>query len=442
MNLIVICADTFRADYMGCYGNDWIHTPNLDRFAERSVTFDSAWAEALPTIEARRVYFTGHGLLPFPEDEKAPRGVFPTPPGWMPLREDRLSVSEILQDQGYFTGLICDTWHFFKPGMNMHRGFDTWEWVRGQERDFYGSAPEGSFDTRDYVPEHLWDENVHERLKVYLRNTQDFHSEEDYFCARTFRKAVQWLENNRDKKPFFLWVDTFDPHEPWDCPRDYAELYHDDYPCERFIYLYGIDRSKTREEDWPAIRGLYAGLVTLVDRWAGHLLDAVERMGLFEDTLVVFTTDHGTEIGEHGTVQKAPHLMYGPCVRLPLLVHHPDTELEGVRTDGLVSAADFLPTFLHRIGAESPEAQFTGADAWPAVEGRAVRDHVVTGWSWWGSVRTEQWNYVFRTRGEQTEPQLYRWPEDPVETENVAAEHPEVVKRLQQTANRTWPGLF
>ena len=156
MNLIVICTDSFRADYMGCYGNDWIETPYLDRFAAQSIVFESAWGESLPTIEARRVYFTGRSLLPYNESETQPKGVYPPLPGWMPMEESDVSLAEILSEEGYFTGLITDVWHYFKPSMNLHRGFATWEFIRGQESDPWKTAPLNTFDTRQYVPPHLW----------------------------------------------------------------------------------------------------------------------------------------------------------------------------------------------------------------------------------------------------------------------------------------------
>ncbi len=439
MNLIVICTDTFRADYMGCYGNDWIETPYLDDFAEQSLVFESAWGESLPTVQARRVYFTGRSLLPYDEEEVQPKGVYPGLPGWMPMEQEDVALSEVLSEAGYFTGLITDVWHYFKPSMNLHRGFDTWEFIRGQEKDPWKSAPADEFDTRDHVPPHLWNERVHQALQRYLRNTQDFHSEEDYFCARSFRAAVRWLENNVDKKPFFLWVDTFDPHEPFDCPPEYAAGYHDDYPCDRFIFLYGISQEKIRPEDVPAIRGMYCGLLSLVDRWAGHLLDAIERLGLFDDTLVVFTTDHGTEFGEHGHVQKAAHLLHPPCVRLPLIIHHPDPELSGRRVEGLVSAVDLMPTALELVGVEGPD-RMTGLNFWPAVEGNPVRDHVVSSFGWWGSVRTKDWNYLFPTRRDaEGGAKLYNRNKDPEETEDVSGEHPEVVAEMEELAARTWP---
>jgi len=438
MNLIVICTDTFRADFLGCYGNDWIETPYLDEFARKSIVFESAWGESLPTVQARRVYFTGRSLLPYDEKEKQPKGVYPGLAGWMPMEDDDIALAEVLSENGYFTGLITDVWHYFKPNMNLHRGFRTWEFIRGQESDPWKTAPLNKFDTRKYVPPHLWNETAHDRLQQYLWNTQDMNSEEDYFCARTFRAAVRWLENNVDKKPFFLWVDTFDPHEPFDCPREYALKYYDKYPCERFIFCYGLPNQKVKPEDIPAIRGMYAGLVTLVDRWAGFLLDAIERLGLFEDSIVVFTTDHGTEFGEHGRVQKHPELLHPPTVRLPLIIHHPDESLAGRRVKEMVSAVDFMPTFLHLLGVKGPD-RMTGLNFWDTVEGRAVRDHVVTGFHWHGAVRTKEWNYIFPTRrGATGKGRLYHVTEDPEEKEDVSEKFPDVVEEMKALARRVW----
>ncbi|MEW6355421.1 MAG: sulfatase [Planctomycetota bacterium] len=441
MNLIVICTDTFRADYMGCYGNDWIETPCLDAFAKKSILFEQAYGESLPTIQARRVFFTGRSLLPYDLNEPQPKGVYPRLAGWNPMENDDVALAEVLKEQGYFTGLITDVWHYFKPNMNLHRGFKTWEFVRGQERDPWKTAPLTKFNTKDYVPEHMWCEQTHQALLEYLWNTQDMRTEEDYFCARSFRAASRWLENNVDKKPFFLWVDTFDPHEPFDCPKDYAAKYYDKYPCERFIFCYGIPPKLVKPEDFPAIKGMYCGLLTLTDRWAGFLLDTIERLGLFEDSIVVFTTDHGTEMGEHGRVQKHPDLLHHQVVRLPLIIHHPDPALAGKRVTELVSAVDFMPTFLRLLGQDVP-GRATGLDFWPTVKGRAIREHVVSAYHDFGSVRTKEWNAIFpMTRGAKRKLQLYHTTEDWDELTDVADRRPDVVDEMKARARKTWPEL-
>jgi len=462
MNVIVICTDTFRADYLGCYGNKEIKTPRLDRFAERSILFENCYGESLPTIQARRIWCTGRSIIPFKKD-KPPKGIYPDLPGWRPLANDDVTIAEILKEKGYFTGLVTDVWHYFKPGMNLHRGYRNWQFIRGQEADPWRTGNKELFNPRDHIPEKFWTRFYEENVLQYLINTQDFESESDYFCAQTFATAAAWLEDNLNRKPFYLWVDTFDPHEPFDCPKEYAEMYHRDYPCERYIFAYGADASKAEPEDIPPIRGLYSGLVSLVDRWAGYLLDVIERLDLFQDTLVVFTSDHGTEFLEHGHLQKHPHLLHHQVVRIPLIVHHPDPSLAGKRVKGLVSALDFVPTFLKFLGEDGAE-DLDGEDFLALATGEKdkIHDYVYTGYGGYGSVRTLEWNLIFPAEGRSSPPadgdgklppdllaharerrhppRLYDLRNDFDEMEDVSARHPEVMRELSDLARKKWPG--
>jgi len=464
MNVIVICTDTLRADYLGCYGNTWMKTPYLDRFAERSIVYENCYGESLPTVQARRIWFTGRSIMPF-EKGPQPKGVYPPLAGWMPLKETDVALAETLKERGYYTGLITDLWHYFKPAMNLHRGFSNWQFIRGQEMDPWRTGNKDLFDPKQHIAKHLWTPFFDERVRQYLINTQDFHSEEDYFCARTFRTAVKWLEHNVNRKPFFLWVDTFDPHEPFDCPKEYAQMYFDKYPCERYIYAYGADFRKVKKSDIPAIKGVYCGLCSLVDRWAGHLLDSIERLGLFEDTLVVFTSDHGTEFYEHGELQKHPHLLHHQVVRLPMIVHHPKEKLNGQRVNGLVSALDFMPTFMNFL-KEKPEQRLEGKDFLALATGAKtkIHDYVVSGYGRYGSVRTLDWNYIFPVekmppkskmpkldekklapdiivalQEKLRPPCLYDLRNDFDETRDVIKQHPDVAARLRKLALKKWP---
>ena len=125
MNLILICSDTFRADYLGCYGNEWIQTPYLDKLASQGVLFEDAYAEALPTLPARRVMLTGRRCFPF--------ALYPQPddlvrcPGWHPLFAEDVTLSEALREHGYTNAFVTDVYHMMKPGKNFHRGFHSWQ---------------------------------------------------------------------------------------------------------------------------------------------------------------------------------------------------------------------------------------------------------------------------------------------------------------------------
>jgi arylsulfatase A-like enzyme len=432
MNLIVIISDTFRADNLTCYGNARVKTPNLDRLAEEGVVFMNCYADGLPTIPARRVFFTGRSIIPM---EKYG--------GWTPIGEGIPTLSEVLQDAGYTTALYTDTHPYFEPGMDFHRGhtprfpdtFDSWEWIRGQQTDAWRSGPRDRFDPKQHMPEHLWNEDYGQKMLQYLMNTQDIVHEEDYFCARVLRGAARWLERNRGNQPFCLWVDTFDPHEPWDAPKRFQRMYRDEYPYERYLFGYGVNREDIRAEDYPVLRALYAAEVTFLDMWIGEFLNRVADLGLMDDTIIVFSADHGTQLGEKGWVQKAPPApLDSHDAQLPLLVRHPDGP-SGRQMQPLVSATDFMPTFLDflDIGERPP---MDGKNFWDLVEGNEdlLHERVFIEFHNFAAVRDMKWHYYQNKNSEPTAARgvargLYNLEKDPGETRDVGDAHPDVVRQ-------------
>ena len=421
MNLIMIVTDTFRADHLGCYGNDWIKTPGLDRLAAEGVVFTNTYADGLPTIPMRRVFYTGNSILP----EGA----------WCPLADDDVTLAEILSKNGFTSALISDCYHQFKPGLNFHRGFDSWQWIRGQENDKWRSGPKDMFDPKKVMPEHLWSEKYDAPMRQYLMNQQDRRTEEDYICARSCRAAMRWLEQNMDDRPFMLWVELFDPHEPWDAPERFRKLYHDSYPCENFQFGYGVRRADIRDEDIPAIKALYAAEVSFVDLWLGRLFERVRDLGLMDDTIIAFSTDHGTHLGEKGCIQKTPALLNSCVARLPLIVRHPDSQFAGKRIDALVNGIDFAPTFLDMLNVKD-HPPMDGANFWPLATGdaEAIHEQIFAGFRGFGMVRDLEWHYFQQMKEDGPPghgPCLYDLKNDPGETRNVAEEHPDVVAELR-----------
>ena len=138
-NAIIVVLDTLRADHVGAYGNDWIKTPTLDALAEESMVFTHAFPESLPTIPMRRSLHTGLRSWPF-RDWTPEKGVGIPLQGWQRIPEEQVTLSETLFPQGYHTAFITDTYHYFKPSQNFHRGFEQYSWVRGQESDAWRST--------------------------------------------------------------------------------------------------------------------------------------------------------------------------------------------------------------------------------------------------------------------------------------------------------------
>jgi len=422
LNLVVIIADTMRCDHLGAYGSQRVKTPNLNRLAEEGVVFENTYADALPTIPCRRVYHAGRSLL------REKRN------WWRPMDEEDVTMAEILRRAGFHTGLIVDTYHYFAPGMNFHRGYDSWQWIRGQESDPWISAPRAKFDPARHMPPHLLNDRYRQTMTQYMMNTSMRKGEDDYFCAQSCRAAMEWLERSAGQKPFLLFIDMFDPHEPWDAPPRFQKMYRDDYGFERYLFGYGVRNQDIREQDYPVLRDLYAAEVTFSDHCIGRLLEKIDQLGMRDDTIVVFSTDHGTHLGESGCVQKTAGLLNSAVAHIPLLVRHPDRKYAGKRIKAFVSATDYLPAFLSLVGI--PE--FPGLDGknfWRLVEssGSTNHDRVFTGFGDFAAVRNSRWHYFQNFRGQNAGkgPALYDLEQDPGETRNVVEGHPKVVAELR-----------
>jgi len=438
MNLIWICSDTFRNDHLGCMGNDWIQTPCLDRLASESVLFENAYAEGLPTIPERIVHMTGKFVLPFR--------------GWSPLTDADVTLPEYLHEKGFRTALMADLYHIFKPGYNFHRGFDEWRWIRGQESDPYVSANKGD-DPWKYLPQRSADippEHKHaprdwlKRLRQYLNNVWDRGVDESrYFPAQTIQESMRWLEDNRDAERFLLWIELFDPHEPWDPPPKYYQLYADpSYQGPHIIgpWYHSMLADEFTPEELRDVRALYAGEVSLVDRWVGELVNKVDELGLNENTIILFTSDHGTMLGERGCVTKAPFLkntLSQYIANVPLIIRHPGGP-RGLRVRDMVWSPDFMPTCCEMLGVDPPPTVH-GRGFWRITEGdsSAAREYTITGWGKkYQYVVDLKWRFVANNGVEPDE--LYDRETDPLELHNVADEHPDVCEMMRARLQKFW----
>lgn len=434
MNVIVICLDTFRADIIGNHDRlAQVHTPALDQLAAQSANFDRAFGEGQPTLQARRSLMTGMRCFPWRFNVDR-RGHWHHAAGWHKLPPEHDTLAEILVQRGWYTGLVTDTHHMFKPTMNFTRGFCSWEFIRGQVDDHWrGGTREMVEPLMKRVCRQPIDWQRHLVLFQYFLNNRDRRGEDDYLPARVFSAAARWLEDNHANAPFFLWVDGFDPHEPWDPPRRYADRYMPDYEGIDFIWAH--QGPEATAEEIERVRALYFGEVTFVDECVGRLLATIDRLRLWDDTIVVLTSDHGTQILDHGRFGKGPGNLRRYNTQIAMHLRHPGGP-RGEHFGGFVQAHDLAPTLLGQLGVP---AQMDGLDFWPLVTGEAevIRDHVVIAWADWAegrargtvSVRDDEWNYQVRTGQEDDAPALYHLTEDPNEDRNVVDEHPEVVAR-------------
>ena len=328
-NILVVMSDTLRAAHLGCYGNGQVHTPNIDAFARRAVRFTRAYPESLPTIPVRRALHTGRRAYPF-RDYRPVKWDIVYLPGWQATDNAEDTLAENLAGAGYQTGFVSDTLPYFAPGFNFQRGFWQWEYIRGQQQDRWRSPYSVSRErlARYGDPDELMS-NAHSLVPMHLANTADVRGEEDTSTARTFQWAMRFLEDNVAGQPFYLLVDCFDPHEPWEAPESYYRLYGDpNYSGRRIVHCrYGPAASfGYMPEEIAYVRAQYSGLVSLVDAWFGRLMAKLDALGLAEETYVFLISDHGTNFTDNanGVIGKPANAMYPGVMQLPLLARLPD----------------------------------------------------------------------------------------------------------------------
>jgi arylsulfatase A-like enzyme len=427
-NLIVVMVDSLRQDHLGAYGNRVVRTPAMDQLAHQSLVFERAFPEGLPTVPARRALFTGRRS--FPSLDWHPwKGEPVRLRGWQPLRDSDITLAEILRAHGYVCGLVADCHHLFKPGMNFTRGFHAYTHIRGQVSDPFKSGPVPAELVRRYAFPEL-DEWTRTRVLQYLRNNHWRQREEDFFPARVFGAAAEWLAENRTHERLFLWVDCFDPHEPYDPPQSYVDLYDPGYAGREFICPREGDSSYLSAAELNHCRALYAGEVSLVDAWLGWFLDRVRDLGLWDDTVVLFLSDHGHPLGEHGIISKVPWAIYPELVNVPFMIRIPGRTTSG-RTRAMVQFHDVAPTLLEVLGVPAPEGYAFGGQSFVEAltpGGPSPRQHIVCGYHENALVLDDRWAYVFTQ--EESLRRLYDLQADPGWTQNLYAEQPGVVERM------------
>ncbi len=428
MNVILLILDSLRKDHLGVYGNDRVRTPNLDALANESFRFTRAYPESLPTICARRAIHTGLRTFPFKNRVELPGETF-QPAGWQPIPEDQATISETLAAAGYNTVLFSDVQPLFHPSMNFQRGFRVFDWVRGQERDRYrpkSLAPE-DLVRKNTVPGN--DENMVSKVRQHLANTRGRRGEEDYFGPRLFTRGMDFLDRSEDGQPFFLVLDSFDPHEPWDPPEEYASMYSNGYDGrDPIVPNYGgsewID-----DAELERMRALYAGEVTMVDSWFGRFMDKMNETGRADDTALVVLSDHGVALGEHGFTGKPFNALWPELTDIPFMIRHPEGLGAGETSDYFASTHDVAPTVLSLAGL-IPTQRMDGQYLPVLMEGGDLpaRDHFTLAYNDYVWARDDR--YLMFCRNDRSEPHLYDLRNDPDAQKDLAADNGDVVRRM------------
>ena len=419
-DIVIICIDTLRYDHLACNGNDWIKTPNLDAFAREAVVFDNAYVGSFPTIPHRTDVFTGRFGEPLHF--------------WLPLGFNPITLPALFRQAGWTTYLVFDTPHLINGGHGFDYPFHGWHFERGNEVDRH------VIDDRGPDRDDKYSRNYGVRTPTYsqyVRNNRGRNVEDEWPSPRVFKAAGDFIEMNSRREKLFLWVDCFDPHEPWDPPDHYVALYDDpeyDRGCEMSCWE---PLETLSPADLRHLRAHYAGEVTMVDTHLGRFLDRLEASGRLEDTIVIITSDHGTKLGNHGEIEKRGPV-YEEVGHVPLMVRVPG--VEPGRRSGIIQPADYMPTILDLVGLPIPDGRqgrsFAKSITENVDEGRTV---AVSGFaidvasakdpqSTTLTVQDERWCLIDRPDEDSRE--LYDKDADRSEEQNVIREHPEEADRL------------
>ena len=421
-NILLLMVDQMRFDAMGCAGNPHIRTPHLDELARTGVRFSQCYSPIPVCIPAR------HGLL---------TGRFAAAHGRyslnVPIPEPNLpTLPQLLGLAGYTTRAIGKM--HFRP-VRRHFGFHRMELMEEipdhREDDEYLQylAQNGYGHIR-------WVHGV--RSVLYQLPQVSVLPERHHGSTWVADRTIEFLIQNRNR-PFFCFSSWIAPHPPWNAPEPFASMYDPDSLPDPV----GLDRDPDElpprmrrtnvhtegmtPEQRRRVKALYYGQISLVDKGIGRILRALDELGLAENTLVIFTADHGEMLGDHGAWGK--HLPYEASAHIPLLVRLPGRTEPGRVSDDLVSLLDILPTALDIAGMPGAAGDLPGASLLGREGGglKEPRKKLVIeygrGEGRWLALREGVWRYTYYAGGGWEE--LYNLETDPHELNNLLLEAPD-----------------
>ncbi len=338
VNVILVTLDTVRADRLGCYGNQRIMTPNLDRLASEGVRFDSAFTPVPSTLPSHSSIMTGT----YP----AYHGVHDN--GVYRLGAEMTTLAESFGEAGYSTGAFVSAYVLDRQ-FGLGQGFEVYdddmdEPLLKRDRETLEEARELPEQTRSWL----------------IRQTEPFQRRANVVAGR----AIRWL-SQVESRPFFLWVHFFDPHMSYQPPSPWDQRYDPDYRGEldgtmsSFLRLArpaaGMPARPVPAADFEHMIALYDGEVSFMDQWIGRLLQVVrEAPGLWRNTLVVVVGDHGEGFGEHGQYWEHNGQIFDEVMRVPLILKLPGARAVDPVVSRLVGTVDIAPTILEEAGLPQP----------------------------------------------------------------------------------------
>jgi iduronate 2-sulfatase len=431
LNVLFMVADDLNTD-LGSYGAP-VETPHLDRLAQRGVRFERAYCQYPLCSPSRASFLTGRrpdrtGVTRNPRKNQLS-------PHFRERIPDTITLPQLFKEQGWFSARVGKLYHY---GVPLHIGtaslddYMSWDLTinpRGRDRDrldrVFSLVP-GQFGA----------------TLSWLADEGEDAEQTDGIGAL---EAVRLLERfKKEERPFFLAVGFYRPHTPYVAPKKYFDRYPRDgielpalsaddkarRPEAAYASAKKEQDAMTDAQRRDAIQA-YDASTTFMDAQAGVVLDALERLGMTEQTVVVFTSDHGYHLADHGLWQKMS--LFERSARVPLIIALPDAKANGQVARGLVELVDLYPTLAELSGLQAP-GYLDGVSVRPMLDdaSQTVREAAFTKARDGYAVRNERWRYIEWAEGAEGT-QLYDMERDPNETTNLVEdpEHADTVAELQ-----------
>jgi len=398
-NVVVVLLDSLNRHMLGAYGGDEFATPNLDRFAARSTRFERHVTGSLPCMPARHDILCG--ALDF----------LWKPWGSIELWEE--SITAALRRSGVHTMLATDHPHLFESGgENFHTDFGAWDFVRGHEGDPWRSFPDHSAvgapetglriipsaaDGGWFLRDRFGIENDRFGRRHYDDARTWFREEDDFPGPRTMRAAADWIDQAvQQDDPWFLFIDEFDPHEPFDTPEPWASMYDEtEWLDDRLVWppyaVGGVSTGALTAAQGRHIRANYGAKLSMIDHHLGKLLDRLDVNDLWDSTAVIVCTDHGHYLGEERSIAapgesgrndvwgKPMVPQFEPLGHTPLMIRWPGLD-SPTTVDALTTNVDINATIADAFGVEMAHRTH-GQSLLPLLTGEAdsIRDWAIGG---------------------------------------------------------------
>ena len=447
-NVLWICTDQQRHDTIRALGNPHINTPCIDELVSKGVSFTHAFAQSPVCTPSRAAFMTGR----YPRTTKCRQNGQAMPPN------EKL-VSRLFADAGYTCGLAgklhLATCANGVVETRIDDGYDVFHWSHHPQPDW----PENAYTQWLHAQGTSWEELYGGPSTNYIKHGVPEEYNQTTWCAE---KAIEFIRE-QNGGPWFFSYNCFAPHHPFDPPADFLARYNPDElplpkarPGEletkttyqqldgRFTHNdpSGYDMARMTDRDRQEVTAAYYAMVELIDKQVGRMIVTLKETGQLENTIIIFMSDHGEMLGDHGIYLKGPHF-YDEAVRVPLIFSWKDRFAADLQPDSLMELIDIAPTLLEAANIEIPET-IQGRSLLPILLGQADasqhRDHV---FSEYYNAWTHKHSYgsMLRTRDEKVivyhgtdQGELYDLKNDPDEFENLwnAPEHGERKLRLMK----------